>query len=69
MAETMTETTDEIITANEVAKYLKIAKSTVYLWMKEQGLPFRKIGRSLRFKKSEVKQWFEEVSVARNPLP
>jgi len=64
----VSETADEIITANEVADYLKIAKSTVYLWMKEQGLPFRKIGRALRFKRSEVEQWFNEMSVLKNPL-
>jgi excisionase family DNA binding protein len=46
------------LTVEEVAEILKIARSTVYKF-KDMGMPFIKIGRTIRFKDNEVIEWIE----------
>ena len=48
-----------ILTADEVADYLKIPKSTVYKLSQEGRLPCQKIGRHWRFLKSAIDEWLE----------
>lgn len=50
----------EIMTVEDVAKYLKIDESTVYLWAQRGKLPAIKIGRFWRFKKEDIDKWLEE---------
>jgi PTS system nitrogen regulatory IIA component len=49
--------TDEILTLDEVAKYLKVSDRTVYEWAQKGEIPAGKIGAVWRFKKSELEQW------------
>jgi len=49
--------TDEILTLDEVAKYLKVSDRTVYEWAQKGEIPAGKIGTVWRFKKSELEQW------------
>lgn len=53
---------DEIMTMDELAKYLKISKSTLYKLAVENKLPGQKIGKRWRFHKNAVDQWFMEGS-------
>jgi PTS system nitrogen regulatory IIA component len=48
---------DEILTLDEVAKYLKVSDRTVYEWAQRGQIPAGKIGTVWRFKKSELEQW------------
>jgi len=48
---------DEILTLDEVAKYLKVSERTVYEWAQRGEIPAGKIGSGWRFKKSELEQW------------
>jgi len=48
---------DEILTIDEVARYLKVSEKTVYEWVKRREIPAGKIGTAWRFKKSELEQW------------
>jgi len=50
---------DEIMTIEEVAKYLKIPKSTVYILAQEGKIPCQKVGRHWRFRKEVIDRWFE----------
>jgi excisionase family DNA binding protein len=50
---------DEILTLEEVAKYLKLAKKTAYRLAAEGKLPGFKVGGSWRFKKEDVHDWIE----------
>lgn len=47
----------EILTVDEVAAYLKLAKKTVYKLVAEKQLPAFRVGKFWRFKKSELEQW------------
>lgn len=46
------------MTIEDVAEMLKIARSTVYKF-KDMGMPFIKIGKTIRFKDDEVIKWVE----------
>ena len=50
---------DSIMTIEEVAAYLKIPKSTVYLLAQEGKIPCQKVGRQWRFRKEVIDRWFE----------
>lgn len=42
---------------NEIAKYLGITRDTVLSWIEKRGMPGVKIGRTWKFKVSEVDAW------------
>jgi excisionase family DNA binding protein len=48
------------MTLEEVARYLKIDKSTVYRLVGRQRIPAFKVGNQWRFKKSLVEAWLKE---------
>lgn len=51
---------DDILTIEEVAKYLRVSDRTVYDWAQKGEIPAGKIGTVWRFKKSEVVNWVNE---------
>ncbi|MCY6957891.1 helix-turn-helix transcriptional regulator [Clostridium brassicae] len=51
------------LTAKEVAEMLGVAQSTVYN-LKKEGLPYFKIGGSIKFDKEEVLQWIDKCKVS-----
>ncbi len=53
---------DRWLSVDEVAKYLGIKRFTVYKWVQRLDLPARKIGRLLKFRKSEIDDWVENQS-------
>ena len=56
---------DEIITAGEVAILLKVALPTVYAWVRDGKLRHHRLGRCIRFYKSDVLNWFESNKVVK----
>jgi len=54
------ETRPTIMTLEEVAKYLRLHKSTVYRMAREGKLPGNKVAGQWRFKKDRLVNWFEE---------
>lgn len=60
----MNQTEDQIMTVEEVALYLKVAKSTVYKLAQEGKLPGRKVGGAWRFSRVSLDEWMRE-----RPLP
>jgi PTS system nitrogen regulatory IIA component len=52
--------TDEILTIEEVAKYLRVSDRTVYEWAQKGEIPAGKIGTVWRFKKSEIERWVND---------
>lgn len=56
----------EILTITEVAALLKLSKRTICTLMVQptNPLPFLKIGRSVRFRKSDVDEWLNESKAA-----
>ncbi|MDR1252141.1 MAG: PTS sugar transporter subunit IIA [Treponema sp.] len=51
---------DNILTIEEVAKYLRVSERTVYDWAQRGEIPSGKIGTVWRFKKSEIEHWVNE---------
>lgn len=49
---------DEIMTIEELAKYLKLKPQTIYTWAQNGKIPAAKLGKEWRFKKSVVDKWF-----------
>lgn len=54
---------DEFLKIDEVGKILKVPVGTLHRWKKERGLPAIKVGKALRFKKSDVLKWFESHAI------
>ena len=50
---------DEIMTIEEVAKYLKLTPQTVYKWAQEEQIPGTKLGKEWRFRKSILDEWVD----------
>jgi PTS system nitrogen regulatory IIA component len=59
---------EEILTLDEVARYLRVSDRTVYEWAQRGEIPAGKIGTVWRFKKSELEQWVNERLSADKPV-
>ncbi len=45
---------EKFVTADELAEHLKVSVHAIRKWRKQEKIPYHKIGRSLRFRVSEV---------------
>lgn len=52
--------TIKILSAKEIAEFLKVPVSTVYAWTSGNRIPYIKIGKHLRFNLEEVLDFFRE---------
>ncbi|MDR3114844.1 MAG: PTS sugar transporter subunit IIA, partial [Treponema sp.] len=50
----------DILTIDEVAKYLRVSERTVYDWAQKGEIPSGKIGTVWRFKRSELEKWVND---------
>lgn len=50
----------DIMTLDEVRKYLKVHRSTVYRLAEEGKIPASKVGRVWRFKKESIDEWLKK---------
>lgn len=53
---------NDIMTVREVATYLKIKEKTAYRLAAERRIPGFRVGRSWRFRVSDIERWIEEQS-------
>lgn len=51
---------NDILTVEEVAEYLKLAKKTVYKLATEERIPAFRIGKFWRFKRTEIETWIQK---------
>lgn len=49
---------DDIMTLEEVARYLKLKPQTIYTWAQEKRIPAAKLGKEWRFRRSIIDEWF-----------
>ena len=49
----------EVMTVSEVAEYLRVNPQTVYRKAKAGELPAVRIGRAIRFRKTELDEWMK----------
>src|SRR5262245_45550956 len=50
---------EQLLSVEEVAEALGLAKSTVYSWSSRRRLPAIKLGTRLMFRASEVQRWID----------
>ena len=48
------------MTIDEVADYLSVKKGTIYGWTHMEFIPHIKLGKSLRFRESDIDAWIEK---------
>jgi len=60
---------DAVLTIDELAAYLKIAKSTLYKLAQEGKLPGQKVGRHWRFHREAVDEWLKHGGPDAPPAP
>ncbi|MGB4585910.1 MAG: PTS sugar transporter subunit IIA [Rectinemataceae bacterium] len=58
---------DDILTIEEVARYLRVSERTVYDWAQKGDIPSGKIGTVWRFKKSDIERWVNERLSSNRP--
>lgn len=55
---------DRLMTAEEVATYLGYALGTVYNKVQAGEIPHKRLGRAIRFRRSEIDAWIEDNAQA-----
>ena len=60
---------DDILTLEEVAKYLRVSERTIYDCAQKGEIPAGKIRTAWRFKKSEIDKWVNERLSSNNLNP
>lgn len=51
---------NEILTIDEVARYLRLTPQTIYKWAQEKRIPAVKLGKEWRFRRSVIDKWFDD---------
>ena len=51
---------DDIMTLEQVAKYLKLKPQTIYTWAQNGKIPAAKIGKEWRFRRVIIDKWFNQ---------
>jgi excisionase family DNA binding protein len=46
-----------LINISELSEWLGVARGTLYNWVYQQRIPFKKLGRCLRFAVDEIEEW------------
>lgn len=59
---------ETLLTAREVAQYLKLSKSKVYYLIAQKEIPHVRIGkRNVRIRQTDLQVWLEKSSVTTIP--
>ena len=54
---------EPILTAKEVAQYLKLSKAKIYYLIQRKQIPHIKLGRNVRIRQSDLEKWLESLAV------
>jgi excisionase family DNA binding protein len=58
-------TNDQLLTADEVAAFMRVTRAWVYAETRRNALPHLRLGRYVRYRRSAIEQWM--VDVERGP--
>jgi excisionase family DNA binding protein len=53
----------KIYALTDMAEMLQISKSTLYRWVKDESIPYTRMGRSILFREEKIQEWLETYSV------
>lgn len=48
---------ENLMTVTDLAEHLQVSEKTIYDWVHKREIPFKKAGRLLRFRPSEIEKW------------
>ena len=51
-----------LINVDELSEWLGVATGTLYNWVHRQRIPFKKVGRCVRFAVDEIEEWLRRRS-------
>ena len=57
---------EHLLTAAEVARYLKLSRSKVYYLIQRSIIPHIRMGRNVRIRESDLIRWLEQQTVGPN---
>ena len=63
----MSRAPDEVMSIDELAEYLKVARSTLYILAREGRLPGQKVGKRWRFHKDAIDELLKQHPGADRP--
>ena len=58
---------EQLMTIDELARYMRVSRFTVYRLVKSRFIPGTKIGRQWRFQKEEIDRWVKDQSRQDHP--
>ncbi len=50
---------ERLMTAKQVSELIEVRPSTIYQWVHEGLIPYVKLGKCVRFRKSELFRWID----------
>jgi excisionase family DNA binding protein len=53
---------ERLLDVEEIAEFLRVKPGTIYQWTHEGYIPYIKIGKLLRFRRSKILKWLENKS-------
>lgn len=60
---------DEILTDSDVRELLGVSRTTLWRMRQHGNLPFGKVGREYRYRKSEILEWLKDHGKTTVQLP
>ena len=51
---------EQLMTIEELARYMRVSRFTIYRLAKSRFIPGTKIGRQWRFQKEEIDRWLKD---------
>ena len=51
---------EQLMSIRDVAEFLQLNQTTIYAWAQQGMLPGYKLGRTWRFRPSEIEAWLEK---------
>ena len=55
----MAEDTREVMDLEQAAAFLGVSERTLRRWLDEKGIPFARVGRLLRFRRTALLEWLK----------
>jgi nitrogen PTS system EIIA component len=55
------------LTVGDASQLLKVSESTIYRWIKQEGMPARRIGDQIRFNDADLFEWATRKNLAVSP--
>lgn len=60
---------EKLLTYDDLGTYLQLSPDYLRQLVMRREIPFKKLGRAVRFRRSEIDQWVEERTAASTVAP